>query len=309
MSIIRSRVDKLGVSEPEIRKEAGNEVSIALAGIKDPKAAATHHRLDRPALHARLHGHARADRVEERDGHRHLSPDPLRTAESREEPPRHALLLELHARAVVRVRQEDAPARAQQHRPAVPARRLEEAADRPTSRGRLRAPCCCARPPARSGPTTRSPPRGGTPEQHRYVMFRMPKDKNLVVFGRDVRNAKSDYDPQSGARRHDGLLRHRHEGVQGESRSALADARPADAGHRGAVRRHPRQQDRGHADDLLPAHAAAASTATPRSRASRPARPTASRSCCSRARCRSRSTRSRSRRSRPRSARTRCARA
>src|ERR1700710_1997742 len=40
-SIIRSRVDKLGVSEPEIRKEAGNEVSIALAGIKDPKAAAS----------------------------------------------------------------------------------------------------------------------------------------------------------------------------------------------------------------------------------------------------------------------------
>ena len=41
IAIIRSRVDKLGVSEPEIRKEAGNEVSIALAGIKDPKAAAS----------------------------------------------------------------------------------------------------------------------------------------------------------------------------------------------------------------------------------------------------------------------------
>ena len=41
ISIIRSRVDKLGVSEPEIRKEAGNQVSIALAGIKDPRAAAS----------------------------------------------------------------------------------------------------------------------------------------------------------------------------------------------------------------------------------------------------------------------------
>ena len=41
ISIIRSRVDKLGVSEPEIRKEANNQVSIALAGIKDPKAAAS----------------------------------------------------------------------------------------------------------------------------------------------------------------------------------------------------------------------------------------------------------------------------
>jgi SecD/SecF fusion protein len=39
---------------------------------------------------------------------------------------------------------------------------------------------------------------GGAPTQHRYVMFRMPSDKNMVVFGRDVRNAKSDYDPQSG---------------------------------------------------------------------------------------------------------------
>ncbi len=29
-------------------------------------------------------------------------------------------------------------------------------------------------------------------------MFRMPNDKNMVVFGRDVRDAKSDYDPQSG---------------------------------------------------------------------------------------------------------------
>lgn len=41
VSIIRSRVDKLGVSEPEIRKEANNQVSIALAGVKDPKAAAS----------------------------------------------------------------------------------------------------------------------------------------------------------------------------------------------------------------------------------------------------------------------------
>ena len=48
-------------------------------------------------------------------------------------------------------------------------------------------------------------------------MFRMPSDKNMVVFGRDVQNAKSDYDPQSGpdvtmgfsvdrARRHSGTI-------------------------------------------------------------------------------------------------------
>ncbi len=40
VSIMRNRVDALGVSEPEIRKEAGNRITIALAGIKD-KAQAT----------------------------------------------------------------------------------------------------------------------------------------------------------------------------------------------------------------------------------------------------------------------------
>ena len=38
----------------------------------------------------------------------------------------------------------------------------------------------------------------GAADTHRFVMFRMPNDKNMVVFGRDVRDAKSDYDPQSG---------------------------------------------------------------------------------------------------------------
>src|ERR1700712_1501437 len=40
VGIMRNRVDALGVSEPEIRKEAGNRITIALAGIKD-KAQAT----------------------------------------------------------------------------------------------------------------------------------------------------------------------------------------------------------------------------------------------------------------------------
>ena len=39
VSIIRNRVDKLGVSEPEIRKESGNRIVVALAGLKDPLAA------------------------------------------------------------------------------------------------------------------------------------------------------------------------------------------------------------------------------------------------------------------------------
>ncbi|MEO9174349.1 MAG: protein translocase subunit SecD, partial [Gaiellales bacterium] len=40
VSIMRNRVDALGVSEPEIRQEAGNRITISLAGIKN-KAQAT----------------------------------------------------------------------------------------------------------------------------------------------------------------------------------------------------------------------------------------------------------------------------
>ena len=37
MSILRDRVDALGVAEPEIRKESGNRISVAVAGENDPQ--------------------------------------------------------------------------------------------------------------------------------------------------------------------------------------------------------------------------------------------------------------------------------
>src|SRR5947199_126333 len=40
VSIMRSRVDKLGVSEPEIRKQGSNQIVIELAGVHDPARAA-----------------------------------------------------------------------------------------------------------------------------------------------------------------------------------------------------------------------------------------------------------------------------
>src|SRR6478736_7219579 len=40
VSIMRSRVDKLGVAEPEIRTQGSNQISIQLPGVKDPAAAA-----------------------------------------------------------------------------------------------------------------------------------------------------------------------------------------------------------------------------------------------------------------------------
>ena len=59
-----------------------------------------------------------------------------------------------------------------------------------------RAPALARRHDLGRRPGRRQP--AATPAQHRFVMFRMPNDKNMVVFGRDVRDAKSDYDPQSG---------------------------------------------------------------------------------------------------------------
>jgi SecD/SecF fusion protein len=40
VSIMRSRIDKLGVAEPEIRKQGNNQIVIQLAGVKDPAVAA-----------------------------------------------------------------------------------------------------------------------------------------------------------------------------------------------------------------------------------------------------------------------------
>src|SRR3954466_1866349 len=40
VSIMRNRIDKLGVSEPEIRKQGSDQIVIQLAGVHDPKKAA-----------------------------------------------------------------------------------------------------------------------------------------------------------------------------------------------------------------------------------------------------------------------------
>src|SRR4051794_4854792 len=40
IDIMRNRIDKLGVSEPEIRKQSSDQIVIQLAGVHDPAAAA-----------------------------------------------------------------------------------------------------------------------------------------------------------------------------------------------------------------------------------------------------------------------------
>src|SRR5262245_8511096 len=40
VTIMRSRIDKLGVSEPEIRKQGSDQIVIQLAGVHDPRRAA-----------------------------------------------------------------------------------------------------------------------------------------------------------------------------------------------------------------------------------------------------------------------------
>jgi SecD/SecF fusion protein len=197
ISIIRSRVDKLGVSEPEIRKEAGNEVSIALAGIKDPKAAASIigstgqlYMLDydgtlepivsksasgtasyRPTLYALLK--AAKNRP---DTHPYAGA----TAEQW-----YAFDAKTHKRVLNSIGQPFPPGASKKQL-------LADLKAKATGAVLLRAP---------AGTIWADDPvagTGGAAAQHRFVMFRMPSDKNMVVFGRDVRDAKSDYDPQSG---------------------------------------------------------------------------------------------------------------
>src|SRR5204862_7312754 len=40
-NIMRNRVDKLGVSEPEVRRQGADQIVIQLAGVHDPRAAAS----------------------------------------------------------------------------------------------------------------------------------------------------------------------------------------------------------------------------------------------------------------------------
>ena len=55
-NIMRNRVDKLGVSEPEVRRQGTNQIVIQLAGVHDPRAAASAHRQDGAARVLRPRG-------------------------------------------------------------------------------------------------------------------------------------------------------------------------------------------------------------------------------------------------------------
>ena len=199
ISIIRSRVDKLGVSEPEIRKEAGNEVSIALAGIKDPKAAASIigstgqlYMLDytgtlepivsksatgeasyRPTLYALLNAAKNRPNTHPYDG---ATPEQW-----------YAFDKKTHRRVLNDIGQPFPPGASKQQLTTA----LKSKADNAVL---LRSPAGTIWADDQIDSTT-----GDINDaQHRFVMFRMPADKEMVVFGREVRDAKSDYDPQSG---------------------------------------------------------------------------------------------------------------
>ncbi|MDP9257310.1 MAG: protein translocase subunit SecD [Actinomycetota bacterium] len=197
ISIIRSRVDKLGVSEPEIRKEANNEVSIALAGIKDPKAAASIigstgqlYMLDytgtlepivsksasgtaayRPSLYALLKAAKNRPNT-----HPYAGATPEQW---------YAFNAKTHKRLLNSIGQPWPPGASKKQL-------LSDLRGQAKGAVLLRAPAGTI---WADDPVAAS---SGTPAQDRFVMFRMPSDKNMVVFGKDVRNAKSDYDPQSG---------------------------------------------------------------------------------------------------------------
>src|SRR3954453_9056802 len=199
ISIIRSRVDKLGVSEPEIRKEANNQVSIALAGIKDPKAAASIigstgqlYMLDytgtlepvvsksatgtasyRSSLYALLNAAKNRPNTHPYDG---ATPEQW-----------YAFDKKTHKRVLNSIGQAFPPGASKKHL-------LADLKNKADGAVLLGSPTGTIWADDQVDSTT-----GNVNDtQHRFVMFRMPNDKNMVVFGRDVRDAKSDYDPQSG---------------------------------------------------------------------------------------------------------------
>jgi SecD/SecF fusion protein len=197
ISIIRSRVDKLGVSEPEIRKEAGNQVSIALAGIKDPKAAAS------------IIGSTGQLYMLDYTGSLEPIVSRSATGTASYRPTLYALLKAAQNRPNTHYYAGDTPEQwfafdAKTHR------RVLNTIGQPFPPGASKKQLTAdLRSKAKTAVLLRAPAgtlwaddsiagTGGAPTQHRYVMFRLPKDKNMVVFGRDVRDAKSDYDPQSG---------------------------------------------------------------------------------------------------------------
>ena len=199
ISIIRSRVDKLGVSEPEIRKEAGNQVSIALAGIKDPKAAAS------------IIGSTGQLYMLDYTGTLEPIVSKSATGTASYRPTLYALLnaaKNAPTRIPTTARRRSSGTRSTRRRTNACSTRSGSRSRRahprsscwPTSRARPTAPSCCAAPAGTIWADDQVDSTTGNVNdtQHRFVMFRMPNDKNMVVFGRDVRDAKSDYDPQSG---------------------------------------------------------------------------------------------------------------
>ena len=187
------------MSEPEIRKEAGNQVSIALAGIKDPKAAASIigstgqlYMLDytgtlepivsksatgtasyRPTLYALLNAAKNRPNTHPYDG---ATPERW-----------YAFDKKTHKRVLNSIGQPFPPGASKKQL-------LADLKGKADGAVLLRSPAGTVWADDQIDSTT-----GNVNDtQHRFVMFRMPNDKNMVVFGRDVRNAKSDYDPQSG---------------------------------------------------------------------------------------------------------------
>ena len=200
VSIMRNRVDALGVSEPEIRKEAGNRITIALAGIKD-KAQAT-----------RIIGSTAA--LVFTDLENTLTPGvstsvagggaaaPKKTLydllDGGQEP-----AAEGRGLAVLRLRHEDeAPAR--------PGRHQGRGARRPQP-GELKEGQVLLKGPglrpapgsylvAKCDATLGCPGQtvAGKKGQYLWYMFTLPKNPDDTLFGKEVSGAKQDFDTTTG---------------------------------------------------------------------------------------------------------------
>ena len=290
ISIIRSRVDKLGVSEPEIRKEAGNQVSIALAGHQGsaaPRPASS----ARPASSTCSTTRARSSRSSRRA--RPARPPTARRSTRCSRRPRtgptriptagatpeqwFAFDAKTHKRMLNSIGQPFPPG---------------------ASKKQLHEPICKAK--AKSAVLLRAPAgtiwaddrgrrrRGGTPTQHRFVMFRHAEaTRTWSSSGATCATRSPTTTRRAAPTSRWASRRPAHEGVPGNITQRARRPRPADAEHQEVPFAVILDNKLKTTPTSTSGARRTASAATRRSRALDAARPRTSRSCCSRARCRS----------------------
>ena len=271
VSILRERVDTLGVTEPEIRKESGNDISIAVAGESDPKRVSTSSARPASCTSSTRGGPHRGRLALGRRGRRHHAEElAVRAAEGRRAAWPSATATRSCSRST-RARPTSRSTVGRRRRGAAEA----AAGGRGAPRGRrgARRPkgkvavSCSSRSPAGCPPDIAPDTEHAQPEQTYWYMFDVPTEDRLLT-GTDLDGTGRLRPADRRAHRHDGLRRARRQRLQGDHerprRPRQEPVRPGGRQRRGAgglaagvpaaLRGHPRQRARDLPDDRLPAH-------------------------------------------------------